>query len=84
VAEALTNVARHAHATHCVVRIRLNGGLEMNVTDDGTGLPEGWRAGVGVTSMRERVTELGGELAIEPAPPHGTTITARLPAQEKP
>jgi signal transduction histidine kinase len=33
--------------------------------------------------MRERVTELGGELAIEPAPPHGTTITARLPAQEK-
>jgi len=84
VAEALTNVARHAHATHCAVRIRLNGGLEMNVTDDGTGLPEGWRAGVGVTSMRERVTELGGELAIEPAPPHGTTITARLPAQEIP
>ena len=83
VAEALTNVARHAHAAHCAVRIRRNGGLEMNVTDDGAGLPEGWRAGVGVTSMRERVTELGGELAIEPIPPHGTSITARLPAQEK-
>ena len=83
VTEALTNVARHARATHCSVRIKLNHGLHVDVDDDGVGLPEGWRAGVGITSMRERVTELGGELGIEPGVPHGTRITARLPAQEK-
>ncbi len=87
VTEALTNVARHAHATRCWVRIQLDNvdpGLEVSVHDDGVGLPEGWRAGVGVASMRERVTELGGELVIEPCLPHGTRITARLPTQEQP
>ena len=81
VTEALTNVTRHAHATRCFVRLQLNHGLDVDVRDDGVGLPEGWRAGVGITSMRERVTELGGELVIAPSFPHGTRITARLPAQ---
>ena len=49
-----------------------------------SGLPDGWRAGVGIASMRERVAELGGDLAIEPDLPHGTRITARLPAREQP
>jgi len=52
----------------------------VDVRDDGVGLPEGWRAGVGIASMRERVAELGGELVIEASLPHGTRITARLPA----
>ena len=82
VTEALTNVTRHAHATRCSVRIHLNHGLDVDVSDDGVGLPEGWRTGVGIASMRERVTELGGTLAIQPCLPHGTRITARLPAQE--
>ena len=82
VTEALTNVTRHAHATQCSVRINLDHGLDVDVSDDGVGLPEGWRTGVGIASMRERVTELGGNLAIEPCLPHGTRITARLPAEE--
>ena len=82
VTEALTNVTRHAHATRCSVRIHLNHGLDVSVDDDGVGLPEGWRTGVGIASMRERVTELGGTLTIEPCLPHGTRITACLPAQE--
>jgi two-component system NarL family sensor kinase len=82
VTEALTNVTRHAHATQCSVRIHRNHGLDVDVSDDGVGLPEGWRTGVGIASMRERVTELGGNLAIEPCLPHGTRITARLPAEE--
>jgi two-component system, NarL family, sensor kinase len=82
VTEALTNVTKHANATRCVVRIHLNHGLDVDVTDDGIGLPEGWRTGVGIASMRERVTELGGELVIEPSLPHGTRISARLPATE--
>jgi signal transduction histidine kinase len=84
VTEALTNVTRHAHATQCSVRLRLNHGLDVNICDDGVGLPEGWRAGVGIASMRERVTELGGDLVIEPSLPHGTRINAYLPAREQP
>jgi signal transduction histidine kinase len=82
VTEALTNVTRHAHATRCSVQLQLNHGLDVDVRDDGVGLPEGWRAGVGIASMRERVTELGGELVIQTSLPHGTRINARLPAQE--
>jgi signal transduction histidine kinase len=84
VTEALTNVTRHAHATRCLVRIHLDHDLVVDVLDDGVGLPEGWRTGVGIASMRERVTELGGKLEIEPCLPHGTRITACLPAQEQP
>jgi signal transduction histidine kinase len=83
VTEALTNVTRHAHASRCSVRIHLNHDLAVDVRDDGVGLPEGWRTGVGIASMRERVTELGGKLEIGPCPPHGTRITACLPAGEQ-
>jgi signal transduction histidine kinase len=84
VTEALTNVTRHAHATRCSVQIHLDHSLDVDVRDDGVGLPEGWRTGVGIASMRERVTELGGKLAIEPCLPHGTRITACLPTREQP
>jgi two-component system NarL family sensor kinase len=84
VTEALTNVARHAHATRCLVRLRLDHDLDVEVCDDGVGLPEGWRTGVGIASMRERVAELGGDLVIEPGLPHGTRIAARLPVGNQP
>ena len=48
-------------------------------TDDGAGIPEDRRAGVGLTSMRERVEELGGTLAVEAIPDGGTRVLARLP-----
>jgi len=84
VTEALTNVARHAHAARCLARIRFDHGLDVEVRDDGAGLPEGWRTGVGIASMRERVAELGGELMIEPSLPRGTRIAAHLPIREQP
>jgi signal transduction histidine kinase len=80
VTEALTNVARHACATACTVRVRRDHAVHLDVRDDGVGLPDGWRAGVGITSMRERVAEIGGDLVIEPCLPRGTRIAARLPA----
>jgi two-component system NarL family sensor kinase len=83
VTEALTNVTRHARATRCSVRIELNHDLSVDVCDDGVGLPEGWRTGVGIASMRERVAELGGKLEIQPCLPHGTRITACLPARKQ-
>ena len=79
ITEAVTNVLRHARAHHCQIRIQPGQDLRLEVCDDGAGLPDGWRAGVGITAMRERAAELGGELTIEPARPRGTRITARLP-----
>ena len=48
--------------SYCQVRIQHGQDLRLEVCDDGAGMPEGWRAGVGITAMRERVAELGGEL----------------------
>jgi len=79
VQEALTNVIRHAHAQSCHVRFLVEGVFHIEVSDDGKGLTEADRAGVGLTSMRERAEELGGTLMIRNAVPRGTQITARLP-----
>jgi signal transduction histidine kinase len=79
--EALANVARHSNARTCSVRIRVDGDtLSVEVTDDGCGIPEGRKAGVGLTSMRERAAELGGALRIERLPTGGTGVRARLPS----
>jgi signal transduction histidine kinase len=77
--EALTNTARHAHASHCIIRLTLDGALDLEVIDNGKGLPADHRTGVGLTSMRERAAELGGSCTILPTPDGGTRVHARLP-----
>ncbi len=77
--EAMTNVSRHAGARHCCVRLSLPDDLCLEVTDDGQGLPNSVRAGVGLTSMRERAEELGGICVAEALPQGGTSVTAQLP-----
>ena len=87
VQEALTNVARHAGARTCVIRLAVDPearALVAEVEDDGRGLPADRRAGVGLTSMRERAEELGGTCVIGPAPNGGTRVAARLPLPEAP
>ncbi len=55
VQEALVNVTRHAHARRCIICLSLEDGLlQVEITDDGVGLPEPLRAGVGWLSMHER------------------------------
>lgn len=80
--EALTNVARHASARHCHVRLDLAdpGWLGLVIHDDGRGLPPDYRAGVGMVAMRERAAELGGACTINGAP-GGTCVQIRLPLQ---
>lgn len=81
VQEALANVARHSKARNCSVHIRVDEDrLSLEVTDDGRGIPEGRKAGVGLTSMRERAAELGGELCIERLSTGGTHVCAHLPS----
>ena len=79
--EALTNVARHAGASACTLRLSVNGALELEVRDDGRGLPESYRRGVGLESMRERAAELGGECTIQRTDGNGTRVTAVLPLE---
>jgi signal transduction histidine kinase len=79
--EALTNVARHARASSCKVLLSFDGELRVEVHDDGQGPPHGRRPGVGLTSMRERAAELGGDWVMEPAADGGTVVRAQLPVE---
>jgi signal transduction histidine kinase len=80
VLEALNNVIKHAHASHCFVGFKVEPDvLSVQIEDDGVGLPAEYRAGVGLRSMRSRAEEIGGKLTFEPSDPHGTCILARLP-----
>lgn len=79
-AEALTNVVRHANASHAVVRlIAQPAALVVEIADDGTGMPAAPTAGVGLVSLRARAAELGGGVVFLPAPQRGTLVRATLP-----
>jgi signal transduction histidine kinase len=77
--EAMTNVVRHAQAHTCVIRLSLADALQLEITDDGRGLPLEVRTGVGLTSMQERAAELGGTCSIGQAGGRGTQVRVRLP-----
>lgn len=78
--EAVHNVAKHARAASCTVRIEEeSGGLILTIRDDGIGLPTERAGGIGLLSMRERATELGGNLTVAPEPGGGTCVRAIIP-----
>lgn len=79
ICEALTNVTRHAAAKSCAVRLWVDDDLHVEVVDDGIGLPAVAGGGVGLSSMRERATELGGECLVEADHDGGTRVFATLP-----
>jgi signal transduction histidine kinase len=79
-AEAVTNVARHSAASRVSVEVdRTAAELVLRVTDNGRGMPAHPRAGVGLTSMRERAAEVGGRVEHAPAPGGGTIVRVVLP-----
>jgi two-component system sensor histidine kinase UhpB len=82
--EALTNVLRHAEASHCLIELESqDGSVELRVSDDGRGMPgriEG--AAIGIEGMRERALLAGGSLAIEPRADVGTTVRLSVPVDE--
>jgi signal transduction histidine kinase len=79
--EALTNIARHAHAQHVSVTVAVDRALWLEVHDDGAAIAAnggGWRPGVGLLSMTDRATEVGGTLQAGPTPTGGR-VQAVLP-----
>jgi len=82
VQEALNNVIRHAQARRCVITITTNGGLYVRIEDDGVGLPAHMRSGVGLQSMRERATEVGGACVIENDAQRSARVSLSLPLEK--
>lgn len=85
VQEALMNVSRHAGASTCNIRLACPGSraLEVEVTDDGIGLPDEPEQGIGLRSMSERAAELGGSLTVDSLPGGGVAVRAQLPLPEE-
>ena len=79
--EALANVARHARATRVVVSLQSSGTrFVLRVLDNGAGVDDGRaRKGMGMTNMRARAAEVGGELLIRPGAP-GTDVLLSVPS----
>jgi signal transduction histidine kinase len=81
--EALRNVVRHAGASSVDVAVApKDGGLQLAVSDNGTGFDPGRQAerpSLGLASIRERVNLLKGQVDIDSAHGHGTTVLAWVP-----
>jgi signal transduction histidine kinase len=79
VSEALTNVVKHAQATHARVQVdHLDGVAVMRVSDDGTGGADSTR-GSGLRGLRDRVEALGGRLTVASPRGGGTLLEAQIP-----
>jgi signal transduction histidine kinase len=89
VQECLTNIHRHSQSTKATIRIALDGGnVFLEVEDEGKGLTaerlveiRTRKSGVGISGMRERVRQFGGDLHIESGET-GTTVSVTFPYAE--
>jgi signal transduction histidine kinase len=82
--EAMTNAVRHAGARNCSVQIAQHdeaGTLSVEIEDDGRGIEEERKVGVGLHSMRERAEELGGRCTVDSLAGGGTLVSAELPCR---
>jgi signal transduction histidine kinase len=84
--EAVQNAAKHATgASAVVIELVDDGVLRFEVRDDGAGFDAGAALpGVGLTSMRDRLAAVGGELAIVSSPGMGTRVVGRIPLASRP
>ena len=81
VSEALTNTAKHAHASRAQVAVtERSGWLELIVGDDGSGGADA-SSGSGLTGLVDRVEAIGGTMRVDSAPDAGTSINVKLPAR---
>jgi signal transduction histidine kinase len=83
--EAMTNIARHAHAAHARVRIALQcGSLLIRIEDDGDGfVPDHARSGHGLENIARHLLELHGSAKIDAIPLRGCTVALTMPLEGK-
>ncbi len=84
--EALHNIVRHAHARTVHLSLsRQDGELILEVRDDGKGFDpaEAFPGHLGLRSIQERVTLLGGSYSLESGPTQGTCLRVRIPIDEE-
>ncbi|MDP9615196.1 MULTISPECIES: GAF domain-containing sensor histidine kinase [Streptomyces] len=82
-AEALSNIARHARADAAEISLVVAAGrLTLTVTDDGVGIPEGGRRS-GLRNLAERAEQLGGRLDLDEPPGGGTRLVWAVPLPER-
>jgi signal transduction histidine kinase len=80
--EALHNIVKHANANHVKIRMKCDPErITLDVSDDGVGFDvrKDFPGHLGLHSMRERASRLGGTLRVQTAPGKGTRIWARIP-----
>jgi len=88
--EAVSNIAKHAHAQHVLIRLNYDSRqIGIEIEDDGRGfdadeafaLKDGMR-GLGLLGMRERAALLGGTLTVHARVGHGTRVQVAVPWRE--
>jgi two-component system, NarL family, sensor histidine kinase UhpB len=86
--ETLTNIAKHARATHVDITLEQDGQeVVLTVTDDGCGLGSAdlkKDGSYGIRGMRERTAALGGKFTISETPGSGTCVRVSLPVNQRP
>ncbi|MFI5429674.1 sensor histidine kinase [Aeromicrobium sp. UC242_57] len=80
-AEALSNIVRHAGASHVAVAVDVSDDIALTVRDDGRGIAAG-RPGNGLRNIRERAVLMGGTSEVVSEAPGGTLIRWRVPRRE--
>jgi len=81
--EALANVARHSHARRVDISLVYNGdSVQLSLADDGCGFDASVKSqGMGLRSIRERVSSIHGTVQVQSAPGHGTRILVQVPTK---
>ncbi len=80
--EGINNALKHADATNITVALtRSSSGLQLDVCDNGKGLPKSFDSGLGLRVMRYRANMIGAEFEVASRKNEGTTISCLLPSK---
>ena len=81
--ETLANIARHSHASRVDMSLVYNGeSVQLSVSDNGCGFDTNTKShGMGLRSIRERVSSIHGTVQIQSAPGHGTRLLVQVPTK---
>ncbi len=76
--EGLSNIARHANASHADVTLSVADDVAVRMADDGVGIPSGSTRS-GLRNLSERAAALGGAMTVGPGAGQGTVLEWRVP-----